>query len=385
MRSKTVVMIESQGFVGFEGTYPRMLSTAKCLCKEGYDVRVIGWDRDCKYPSSESVEGIQVERIGVKTGDMRGPIKQFLPMSAFFFKAFWRLMRCNFNVIHCHNIDVLPLAYISSLIKKAKLVFEAHEPDYYAFWPKKWRIILRILLLLEKFFSKKADCVIVTSSYQVEKYKSFGVKKTILIGNYPTKSLIVEKLAEEKFLKEEIVFGRIGTIYQGVGVEEIVTAFQRLTTKYENIRLYFAGRILEGYREEFDRLIAPIRDKVKGIGAYPASEIKMHYRKIDVSIMPYHKNEWFKNINPTKFYDSLANAVPVIITDIGGVGDVIRRHDCGLIIDENDIPGIEKAMEILITDAKLRKNMAQNGLKAIKENYTWDLMEKSLKKIYEEL
>jgi glycosyltransferase involved in cell wall biosynthesis len=385
MQSKNVVMIESQGFVGFEGTYPRMLNTAKCLLRKSYEVLVIGWDRDCSYPPSESVEGIRVERIGIRAGDMRGPINQFLPMTMFLVKAFWKLIKYNFTVLHCHNIDVLPLSYVVSRIKKAKLIFEAHEPDYYAFWPKKWHVFLRIIQSLEKYFSKRADYVIVTNSYQVEKYRNSGIENIVLIGNYPVNSIILEELPEEKFLREDLFIGRVGTIYQGTGIEEIIQAFQRLLERHKNIKLYFAGRILKGYTEEFNRLIDPIRDKVIVAGAYHSNDIQMHYQKIDISIMPYRKSTWFKNSTPSKLFDSLANGVPVITTDIGGVGDVLKKYNCGIMVEDGDIIGIERAVESLIVDVKLRKKMAQNGLEAIKEEYNWNLMEERLIKVYDEL
>ena len=378
-------MIESQGFVGFEGTYPRMINTAKCLLRKSYEVLVIGWDRDCSYPPSESVEGIRVERIGIRAGDMRGPINQFLPMTLFFVKAFWKLMKYNFKVIHCHNIDVLPLSYIVSRIKKTKLILEAHEPDYYAFWPKKWHVFLRIIQSLEKYFSKRADYVIVTNSYQVEKYRNSGIENIVLIGNYPVNSIILEELPEEKFLREDLFIGRVGTIYQGTGIEEIIEAFQRLFLRHRNIKLYFAGRILNGYTEEFNRLIDPIRDKVIVAGAYHFDDIQRHYEKIDISIMPYRKNAWFKNITPSKLFDSLANGVPVITTDIGGVGDMLKKYNCGIIVEDGDITGIERAIESLLVDVKLRKKMAQNGLDAIKKEHNWNLMEERLIKVYDEL
>lgn len=379
---KKVVKLLSQSFLPIQGRYPRIYSEAVTLRDIGYDVLVVGWDRTGRCDKKESYDGITVERIKVKSSEMRGPVQIFFLLS-FWIKVFIRLLFEKIDAIHCHNLDILPLGYVLSKVKRCPVFYDAHEPNYYALWPGKWQKFLGIINAIESFLSKRVDCVIVTNNYQLTKFKKIGVKNTVLVGNYPVPSFIIEKVPQEKFQKSEIIFGRIGTIYQNVGIEETAEAFKYIVNKHNRAKMLLAGRIVETYRPDLMRSIGGLEDRIELLGPYHAEEIPNLYRRIDVSLMIYRKNNWFRQITPTKFYDSLANGVPVIMTDIGGLGEIIETYNCGIVVDENDIPGICRAMEQLIDDRELRRKMSENGLNLIKQEFNWKKMEAKLQHIYE--
>ncbi len=381
---KRVVKLLSQSYLPVQGRFPRIHGEAKTLKALGHDVLIIGWDRTGTCPKKECLDGIDVERITVRSSEMRGPVQAFF-LLRFFMKAFLRLLSERIDVIHCHNLDVLPLGYVLSRVKRCKVIFDAHEPNYYALWPAKWRRYLGLVNAVETFLARRMDCIIVTNDYQLRKFKSMGADNTVVIGNYPVESLIIDKVPEEKFQKDEVVFGRVGTIYPDVGIEEAAEAFRGIMEKYRNARLLLAGRVVDSYRETFLRSVGPLDGRVEIVGAYNAPEMPDLYRRVDVSLMIYRRTDWFRHITPTKFFDSLANGVPVIMTDIGGLGDVIRKHNCGIVVDENDIEGIRKAMERMIEDSGLRREMALNGLRLIKEEFNWKRMEKRLAELYDSL
>jgi glycosyltransferase involved in cell wall biosynthesis len=99
----------------------------------------------------------------------------------------------------------------------------------------------------------------------------------------------------------------------------------------------------------------------------------------------YPKTDWFRNITPRKFFDSMANGVPVLITDIGGLGDVVRENRCGLVVDEKDVLGIVAAMERLVQDAPLVEEMRANALALARREYDWDAVSKKYARFLEEL
>src|SRR3972149_5009537 len=108
MKGKIVKLIY-QSYLPHQGRYPRVSGQARILKENGYDICVLGCDRDGRYPEREVLEGIPVERIRVKTGEMKGPIFQFVPLILFYFKALVWLYRRDYEMVHCHNLDILPL------------------------------------------------------------------------------------------------------------------------------------------------------------------------------------------------------------------------------------------------------------------------------------
>ncbi len=153
-----------------------------------------------------------------------------------------------------------------------------------------------------------------------------------------------------------------------------MAALVRIITAYPQVRWLIAGRIVENYKDAFHSLIEPIRAHVHLVGAYPVNTLPELYRRVDVSLLIYPRNAFFRNITPRKFFDSMANGVPVIMTDIGGLGDVIRERKCGLVVDERNINTITDAMVQLIEDTVLRKKMAHNALRLAKTDFDWQAM-----------
>lgn len=373
MQPKVVKLIY-QTYVPYQGRYPRVSGQAQILLQNGFDVTVLACDRNGHNQRLETIDGIRVERISQKTGEMRGPFRQILPLSLFWIRSFSWLMSHPFDILHCHNLDVLPVGWLVRIIMRRPVVFESHEPDYYALWPTRWNVLLWLINFIERLMAKKVNCVSVTNQIQVKKYVDMQSRQVLLIGNYPLPKLCIDSIPSEKFGRSEIIFGRFGTIYPDTGFEGSVEAFARITHIFPHTRFVIGGRVVDNYKQEFLSLIQPFRHRIEYIGPYCAEQMPELYRKIDVSLLIYPKSRWFRNITPRKFFDTLANGVPVIMTDIGGLGDIIRRFNCGLVVDEKQLKSIIKAMTHLIKSPEYRKELALNALKLSKTEFNWSRM-----------
>ncbi|MFX1555374.1 MAG: glycosyltransferase, partial [Promethearchaeota archaeon] len=212
MKGKIIILIY-QTYVPYQGRYPRTAGHAKILKENGFDVTVLACDREGSHPANEILEGIRVRRIPIETGEMLGPFRQVFPLLLFWIKSVKWLLTHQFDILHCHNLDVLPVGCFIRVFRRRPVLFDSHEPNYYALWPDKWKPFLQLINLLEKLMVMIVDAVSVTNHYQVQKYKKVGARRVELIGNYPLPHLRVDKLREDKHSKDHAVFGRLGTIY----------------------------------------------------------------------------------------------------------------------------------------------------------------------------
>jgi glycosyltransferase involved in cell wall biosynthesis len=381
--SVRVVKLIFQTFLPFQGRFPRVSGQAKMLRDAGHEVTILACDRTGTNPVHEVIDGIDVERIRVPAGEMRGPLRQVVPILVFYVRAFRWLSRRPLDMLHCHNLDVLPLGYAVRLAKGIRLLFDAHEPNYYALWPKRLQFMVRLLERLDIFFAKRCDGVSVTNGYQVQKYRHSRVRRVELIGNYPQPELRVEAGGDQS--QRPYMFGRLGTFYPEVGVEETMVAFRELVDRHPRLRLLLAGRVVDNYQAQFQKAVEPLGESVTWTGPYQASQMPELYRQIRVSCLIYPKTDWFRNITPRKFFDSMANGVPVLITDIGGLGEVVREHRCGVVVDEKDINGIVEAMDRLVEDESLVDEMRANALALARREYDWDAVSRKYVRFIEEL
>jgi glycosyltransferase involved in cell wall biosynthesis len=376
-----VIMIFSMSFLPYQGRYLRVYNEAKTLVDAGMDVTILAWDRDCKAPVKELVAGIKIERIWSKAGFQRGPLNIFSVL-AFYLRLLPRLLKKKADVIHCFNLDTILPGLFAAKIKGAKAVLDLCEPSYYTNWPRKYFILIGLLQYFERFFSQGFDYLLVHNNYQVEKFQQLNIRAIEQIGSYPNRSLIVDKVRKKNKGNKTVVIGRFGSIYKNNGVEEMIIAFKKLRSFTPNVKLLLAGKVFNEFQKEFDQLISSLGDAVEIYGTFLPEELPGLYEKIDISLQLSRRTDWFKNITPTKFFESLANGVLVVTSDIGGLRKIIKEYNCGLTVDETDTDDVYSALKKLVENPRLREEMARNGLRAIKGKYNWDLMEQKLLNVY---
>lgn len=366
-----IVKLIYQSYLPHQGRYPRVSDQAGILQADGHDVTILACDRECRHPLQETTGGVKVERIRVRAGEHQGPFLQGLPILRFYLKALRWFQGRQVDVVVCHNLDVLPLGWLVRRRLGCKLVFDAHEPNYYALWPRYLRFMVALVEKVDLFFARRCDAVSVTNAYQVDKYRRVGVRRVEIIGNYTRPELCAATFDERKFAAQPIVFGRFGTIYPGTGVEYIVEAFASLLTRCPEARFLLGGRVADNYKQALEVQLARLGPAVTYLGAYEATRIVSLYSRIHVACLVYPKSAWFRNITPTKFYDAISNGVPVIMTDIGGLGCIIEQYECGLVVDERDTEGVARAMERLAQDRALLLKLARNAFELRNTLFSW--------------
>jgi len=381
---RNVVMLFTNSFEPFQGRYHRVYNEAQALLAAGYRVTLLAWDRRLSCPREEDVDGIRVIRFRLRAGERTGP--RFLPrLMAYWVWALAQLLQRECDILHLHNVDVLPLGFVVRLSGSCAVVLDVCEPDYYAMWDERLTPLVNLIAWMEKSLSRYMDYVLVHNRYQIRKYRHWRIARLAQIGSYPTLNMVRKHPRPAKPEGAPIVFGTVGTFFHNSGVEETVAAFRQLSVRHENVCLLLAGRVMDYYRERFAALIRPLGDRVQATGAFAASRIPEIYEKIDVSVMVCERDRWYRNITPTKFFDSLASGVPVIASDIGGLGELVNELRCGIIVDERNIEEIVAAMEYMVQHPQEREEMGKRALEAAQSEYNFDRMAKRLVDVYAQL
>jgi sucrose-phosphate synthase len=69
--------------------------------------------------------------------------------------------------------------------------------------------------------------------------------------------------------------------------------------------------------------------------------------------------------------EAAASGLPIVATENGGPVDIIKNCQNGELIDPFDKQGITEALEKLLLDKKMWSTYAHNGLKGVKQYYSW--------------
>ena len=108
-------------------------------------------------------------------------------------------------------------------------------------------------------------------------------------------------------------------------------------------------------------------------------EMWEHYRQADIFIMTTYQDGHDVEGFGIVYLEAGAYSLPVIATDVGGVGDVVKHNYNGIIVQAKNIESINNAIILLANNPKLRNKLGQNGIENAKKfNYN-DSVKKLLK------
>jgi glycosyltransferase involved in cell wall biosynthesis len=154
--------------------------------------------------------------------------------------------------------------------------------------------------------------------------------------------------------------------YKNKAVDELVRAFKPVASDYPELDLLIVGDGPD--RPALERIIeeTQLRKRVELLGAMRQDDLWPLYKAARLFAAPSRRNEGF----PLVFLEALAAGTPVIGTNVGGVREVIRNEQNGLIVGEGDIGGLESAMRRLLEHPDLRRRMGEQGREDVKR-YAW--------------
>lgn len=359
----------------------RVLKEANSLVKNGFDVTIVAWDREAKYPVYEEINNIKIERIRVKASYGTG----FLKLNAtllFWLKAIKKIKQKD-AIIHCHDLDTLLVGTLLKLFYKKKLVYDSHEnfsqmmkmstPGFITGIVKLYEIILI------KFF---VDLVIVASSKLGNEFKKKTKSPVVIIGNWHDLPQIDMKLIQQirkKYIKNaKILITYIGSLDPSRAIIPMIQ-----TVKFEkDVRFLICGNGTQ--RRAIVDAVYKV-DNVDYIGEIPLAMVPVYTAASDVIYYVMNENSPIANYNaPNSLGFALVTGRPLIASDNGELGRVVREANCGILVKNSKIESLHTAI-CSVRDENQLSELSKNALKAGKSYYNWLKMEQFLIAAYHQL
>jgi glycosyltransferase involved in cell wall biosynthesis len=86
-----------------------------------------------------------------------------------------------------------------------------------------------------------------------------------------------------------------------------------------------------------------------------------------------------------KVYEAMAAARPVITNSETAMADLVREHDCGVLVPYGRVEMLREAVLSLRKQPDLAARLGANGRRVFQERYTWSIMEGRLLSLYASL
>lgn len=88
---------------------------------------------------------------------------------------------------------------------------------------------------------------------------------------------------------------------------------------------------------------------------------------------------------PATIIEAQAAGLPVVSTDVGGVGDIVRDGQSGLLVEAGDVAGVAEGLARLAEDAGLRRRFGEYGRSVVAPRYTVPRLVDDVDRLYKSL
>lgn len=110
-----------------------------------------------------------------------------------------------------------------------------------------------------------------------------------------------------------------------------------------------------------------MKDRCRLLGNVPNDLMPAVYRSADISILPS-----FMEATSITGLESMATALPLVGTNVGGIPELIKDGDTGFLVPAGEPVALAEAMRRLLTDVRLRKQMGQAARERTQQLFSWD-------------
>lgn len=233
--------------------------------------------------------------------------------------------------------------------------------------------------LLRKIL-KSADQLMVTSRTLEKAVKELTGRDSLITPFGIDTKLFFPFETERHFPKEKIVFGTVKSLEKIYGIDLLIRSFAELKKQMPDAK---TALLIVGDGSEKNNLISladslGLQNEIYFAGRAAAELVPAFHNQMDV-FMNLSQYESFG----VSVLEAMACEKPVIVTDTGGLAEIVANDKDGIRVPVNDISATVEAMKKLLADSELRKRFGENGRSKVIAEYEWSKTISLMKSAYE--
>ncbi len=113
-------------------------------------------------------------------------------------------------------------------------------------------------------------------------------------------------------------------------------------------------------------------------GYLPPLSVYKEYAEADL-FCALSRSEALGNV----FLEAQASGCAVVATNVGGIPEIVKEGETGILVPPNDSEAAAAAMDLLMSNSSLKKTLQENGMTHA-EAYDWKTIAEQYKAVYQE-
>lgn len=331
-------------------------------------------------PRADKLDPTAGQRSGVKSTPIDIPdVARWKRPFVMSFVACRLARKINPDVVHFHDPELIPLAFLLRQMIGCRIVYDAHEDlpaDIYSkTWIPRWLkpIVSRATELVEKFTAPRFDAVVAATPAIASRLRRYGAD-VVLVQNFARPEEFPAS-ALNRPRKQQAVY--VGYISFNRGLVEMIGACSKV-----GLPIVLAGK---ADPKEAEWLKRQRSSGVDWRGKLNREEISKLLSESMVGLCLFHPEPNHLYAMPTKLFEYMAAGLPIITADLPRSREIVEQSGAGLIASDFTVDAVARQLALLISDSSLRQRMGEAGHRAMIEHFNWHNEAATLVELYARL
>lgn len=182
-----------------------------------------------------------------------------------------------------------------------------------------------------------------------------------------------------------VTIGTVKGLHPVYGTDILVHSFAELRRRLSasdpdlgsRLRLLLVGR--GTHRRQIETLVRELG--LTGVtrmpGLIPHSDVPTYLNRLDVYVTASRSESFGVAV-----LEASACGIPVVVTNVGGLPEVVEDGKTGFIVPPEDPTAIADAVETLVRNPELRRQMGQAGREMVARRYDWNDSVRIMEDVY---
>lgn len=278
------------------------------------------------------------------------------------------------NLIHSNWI--IPSGLIGAICRKIfeiKHIVTIHGTDI--FMIKK----LKVFRTICSFILRNSDQITANSNYTKDTLLSIDSKVEDKVEIIPmgVDTSIFNPIYEKIPIKHEInhLILSVGRLVEQKGIKYLIMSMKYVIKEFTNCKLLVCGSGSESVNLKNLTNELELNNNVIFTGHIKHEELPIYYTSADIFVMPSIETHQGENEGlGIVILEAMACGTPVIGSNVGGIKDIIKDNKNGFLIKPKNPEDIANKIIKLLQDEKLKQKFSMEGLKLIKDKFSWEVV-----------
>ena len=256
------------------------------------------------------------------------------------------------------------LLHLNGIGSYGSLFLLAHKPEYcpalmtlHGEWSENSDPLARAIF---DRASKIAVCSQSTLDYVLDNAPAAG-PQTVLIRN----ALPVQE-APNIEADDSTTLLVLGRLSREKGFDLAIRAIKDLSQEFEDLKLLVAG---SGIEEQALRQLTEelgLQQRVKFLGPVDRQDVPALIRRASIVVVPSRKEGFGLTALEAAWMER-----PVIASAVGGLTEVVRHNETGLLVETEDVEALSRAIRTLVLDSSLTRRLGLEARLQASRRFEW--------------